>query len=361
MKLPSRGKNREAEIQEFAEEMKKLTHRVGFKISARGWCYTMEGFNLITKAQFDVVENLINGCRRNGILPIDFTATEEARQFSGVETPDTESPGMYMRSSLEFALNAGLYYTPDWWEDEQYYVQMLVEKIDLKTLFEPICRKFHIPIATGSGWQSMRQRAEYGRRFKEAEAIGLKCVLLYCGDFDPDGGRIITKLRGNLEGVSNSNWTDGRSGYDPQNLKIDPFGLKYDFITANKLTWIDNLITARTSKRGGYLAKVVDGKIVQGKTDKGRPHPNFHLPYVQEYLKKYGVRKCEANALIIIPDESRALCRQAIEEYLGDDAEARFGEKRKETKQMFDKFRARTGLDKAIQKVIDMIKKEEQN
>ncbi|GAH62519.1 unnamed protein product, partial [marine sediment metagenome] len=72
-----------------------------------------------------------------------------------------------MRSDLEFALNAGDYYTPDWWEGEQYYIQMLVEKIDLKTLFEPMCRKFHIPIATGSGWQSMRQRAEYGRRFKE--------------------------------------------------------------------------------------------------------------------------------------------------------------------------------------------------
>ena len=357
IKLPSQGKERNLEMQEFADEMKKLTHRVGMKIFARGWCYIMEGFNLITKAQFDVVENLINGCRRNGILPIDFTATEEARQFSGVERPDTVSPAMYMRRDLEYVLNAGNHYTPDWWEDEPYYIQMLVEKIDLKTLFEPECRKYHIPIATGSGWQSMRQRAEYGRRFKEAEAIGLKCVLLYCGDFDPDGDRIITKLRGNLEGVSNSNWTDGACGYDPKNLKIDPFGLKYDFITANKLIWIDNLITAR----GGYLAKMINGKIVQGKTDKGRPHPNFHLPYVQDYLKKYGVRKCEANALIIIPDESRVLCRQAIEKYLGDDAEARFSEKREEVKQTFDEFRERTGLNEAIQKVIDLIEKEEKN
>lgn len=356
MKLPSQGKNRKAEMREFAGEMKKLTHRVGMKSSARGWCYLMEGFNLITKAQFDVVQNLINSCRRNGMLPIDFTAQEEARQFSGVEKPDTVSPGMYIRRDLEYVLNAGDHYTPDWWEDEPYYIQMLVEKLDLKTLFEPECWKFHIPIATGSGWQSMRQRAEYGRRFKEAEAIGLKCVLLYCGDFDPDGGRIIDKLRGNLEGVSNSNWTDGACGYDPKNLMIDPFGLKYDFIIANKLTWIDNLFTAR---KGRYLAKVVDGKIVQGKTEKGKPHPNFHLPYVQNYLKKYGVRKCEANALIIIPDESKALCRQAIEKYLGDDAEARFKEKRGRVKLMFAEFREKTGLDEAIQKVIDLIEEEE--
>jgi len=335
-------------MQEFAGQLQELSYQVGMKISARGWCYIMEGYNLITKAQFDVVENLINGCRRNGILPIGFVAQEEARRFSGVERPDTVSPAMYMRRDLEFALNAGDYYTPDWWEGEQYYIQMLVEKIDLKTLFEPVCRKFHIPIATGSGWQSMLQRAEYGRRYKEAEEKGLACVLLYCGDHDPDGGRISGKLKKNLRDVMYIAWEDGESGYDPQGLKIDPFGLKYDFIIANKLTWIDNLITSR---------KNTDGSV----RDLADPsHSNHYLPYVQDYLKKHGPRKCEANSLIIKPDESRALCRQAIEEYLGDDAEARFKEKREKIKQIFNEFRERTGLNEAIQKAIDLLIEEEE-
>jgi len=158
----------------------------------------------------------------------------------------------------------------------------------------------------------------------------------------------------NLKDVANVKWADGADGYDPQDLKIDPFGLKYDFITANKLTWIDNLITARK----GYIAEVVDGKIVQGKTKTGRPHPNFHLPYVQDYLKKYGVRKCEANALVIKPEEGRNLCRQAIEKYLGKDAKDRFQERRKEVVRTISEFRERTGLDGAIQKAIDLIEKE---
>lgn len=29
----------------------------------------------------------------------------------------------------------------------------------------------------------------------------------------------------------------------------------------------------------------------------GKEHQNFKLPYLQEYVKKYGVRKCEANAV----------------------------------------------------------------
>jgi len=356
MKLPSQGKNRKAEMREFADELKKLSHQVGMKISARGWCYIMEGFNLITKAQFDVVQKLINSCRRNGMLPVDFVAQEEARQFSGVEEPDEVSPIAYVRGWLDGALHAEDIYTPNWWKGEEYYIQMVTEKIDLKTLFKRVCEGFHIPIATGKGWQSMLQRAEYGRRFKKAEEAGLKCVLLYCGDFDPDGDRISNKLRKNLKDVMYIAWEDGVSGYDPQDLEIDPFGLKYDFIKANKLTWIDNLMTAS----GGYLAEMIDGKIVQGKTKKGRPHPNFHLPYVQDYLKKYGVRKCEATALIIKPKEGKALCRQAIEEYLGKKAKNRFQERREEVMRIVDEFRERTGLNEAIQKAIDLIKEEEE-
>lgn len=335
-------------MREFADQLKKLSHQVGMKISARGWCYIMEGFNLITKAQFDVVERLINGCRRNGILSIDFVAQEETRQFSGVEIPEERSPIVYVGGWLDGALHAERYYTPNWWKKEEYYIQMVTEKIDLKTMFEPVCEEFHIPIATGSGWQSMRQRAEYGRRFKKAEEAGLKCVLLYCGDFDPDGGRISDKLRKNLKDVMYIEWEDGWSGYDPQSLNIKRFGLDYDFIIANKLTWIDNLITSR---------KNADGSV----RDLADPsHPNHHLPYVQDYLKKYGPRKCESNALIIKPKEGRALCQQKIEEYLGKDAKDRFRERREEVVRIVDEFRDRTGLNKAIQKAIDLIEEKEE-
>jgi len=343
IKLPSRGKNREAEIREFANQLKEIDKQIGFKISARGWCYILEGYNLITKAQFDLAEKFINeGCRKNGMLPIDFVSEEEARKFSEVEKPNEESPMMYMRQYLDAALEAEYYYTPDWWEREQYYIQMIVEKIDLKTLFEPVCKKFHIPIATTRGWSSMLQRAEYARRFKKAEEEkGLLCILLYCGDHDPDGLRIDEFLRKNLEDLIDIEWADGMLGYDPERLKIKRFGLNYDFITANKLTWIENLITAR------------------GKNLADPSHKNFHLPYVQDYLKKYGPRKCEANALVIKPDEGRELCQQTIESYLGNDAESRFREKREKVERTLEDFRERTGLNESIQEAITLIEEQE--
>jgi hypothetical protein len=66
--------------------MKEIREQIGFKLSPRGWAYQLEGFRVVTKAQFDLVENLVNECRAKGFLPVDFVAEEEARKFSGVDT-----------------------------------------------------------------------------------------------------------------------------------------------------------------------------------------------------------------------------------------------------------------------------------
>lgn len=350
------GKMTAERLQEFADKIQQLSNKIGFKVSARGWCYQMESARLINKDQFDKVENWINTCRERGILPIDFTAEEEGRKFSGVEKPHEQSPIQEMREWIEASMHSEEYYTPNWWEGEEYYIQMLVEKIDLKTLFTPVCEKYHIPIATSKGWSSMLQRAEYARRFKEAEDKGLKSVLLYCGDFDPDGLRISEFIQSNLESLKDIVWGDDEEGYDPEGLIIKRFGLEYDFIESNHLTWIDNLFTGS----GGELARIVDGKIVAGLTKQGRPHKNFKMNYLQEYLKKYGVRKCEANAIVPMPKEAKILVESVIIGYLGRNADRRFRDKREKVNKTVRDFRDKTGLTQALQKALNLIDKEAQ-
>ncbi len=341
---------------EFAEELKKISEKVGFKQSARGWCYQLEVEGLITKAEFNKVENIINRCRRNGTLPIDFTAEEQGRQFSGVEKPDSDTPIEDLRYWVENTLTTENRYNVNWWEGEEYYIQMVVEKIDLKTLFLPVCEEYHIPIATSSGWSSMKQRAIYARRFKEAEEKGLKNLLLYCGDHDPDGLRISEFIRKNLVDLKDIEWGDGEEGYDPENLEILRFGLNYDFIVKHKLSWINNLITG--SK--GCIAEMKNGKIVQGKTANGRPHQNFKMPYAQEYLKKYGVRKCEANAIVTIPQVARDFVEGIIQKYVGEDAKDRFAQKRQEVVDEVTAFRKKTGLDKSLKKALKLIDEDQE-
>jgi len=361
LKLPKgKGARREAELAEFSANLLRIGETIGFKVSARGWCYELEGFRLIDKDNFDRVESIVNECRDKGYLPVDFVPEDAPRVFKGVEEPTEEPPVGYMKRYLEGALRCQEWYTPDWWEDEEYYIQMVVEKVDLMTLFEPVCKEYHIPIATGRGWSSKLQRALYARRFKEAEEAGLNCVLLYCGDHDPDGLRISDFLRKNLWDLRNVHFHDEYRGYnpgggiyksgilisdEPERLIIDRFGLNYDFIINHTLTWIDNL---KTNKK----------TLPNDLSDPA--HPNHHMQYVQEYLSKYGVRKCEANAIVTIPDVARELCANAIKNYLGRDVLDRFEEKRQRIRDELDEFRERTGISDPINRAIEIIESGEE-
>jgi len=338
MKLKDRYNS--SALKEFADELKEISEIIGFKVSARGWCYAMEQRRMINKNEFDKVADLINKCRRKGFLPIDFCAEDDSRMFKGVDIPSELTLQEDFMAWLKTSLNCADLYSIDWWEDEEYYIQMVVEKVDLVTLFRTVCERYHIPIANTKGWSSMLQRAQYARRFLEAEQRGLKCILLYCGDHDPDGLRISDFLRKNLEDVSKISWEDGEIGYDPSNLMIERFGLNKDFIDEHGLTWIDNLITGNKAKN----------------MDLSDPsHRNHNMSYVQDYLGSIGARKCEANALITIPEEGMDLCEKAIRSWLGDDAISRFEKKRKDLVDKFEEFLEETGIDDRMNDIYEII------
>lgn len=322
-------------LQEFSQTLQQMQRGISFKVSSRGWCYLMEQAGYINKSQFSKVDSAINRCRKEGYLPVDFVAEEAARAFEGVITPSDGTVKDTLKWMLRDVLDGAKYFEPDWWEGEQYYIQILVEKIDLKTLFSPICAKFKIPIANAKGWSSILQRAEYARRFKEAEEAGLKCVLLYFGDFDPDGLRISDTIRKNLYDLQDISWKDGKVGYDPNTLIIERAGLNYDFIIKNKYSWIDNLITGS----GMDLASP--------------SHKNNKLPYVKTYLKEVGERKCEANAIVTTPTAAEKLIIDEIEKWLGGDALERFQEKEDQIKAEYLIVLEETGLIDPIIKVLN--------
>lgn len=323
------------QLKQFSNVLQAMQRQINFKVSSRGWCYLMEQAGFINKSQFNKVDMAINRCRKEGYLPVDFVAEEASRAFSNVEVPSDGTVKDTLRWMLNDVLDGAKYFKPDWWEGEEYYIQILVEKIDLKTLFEPICAEFKIPIANAKGWSSILQRAEYARRFKEAEDAGLKCVLLYCGDHDPDGLRISDTLRKNLYDLCDIEWKDGEVGYDPSSLTIERFGLNYDFIIKNNYTWIDNLITGS----GMNLADT--------------SHKNNRLPYVQEYLSEIGERKCEANAIVTTPDKAEELIRQEIERWLGEDALDRFQAKRNKVRKEYQQVLKETGLEDPIRNFLE--------
>jgi hypothetical protein len=270
-----------------------------FEVSSRGWCYLLEEHGL-PKGDFDIAQGLINDCRKSGLLPLTVCCEDERRRADNLEELDDPDPIARAAELVAYINEAEEYYYPhSFWEAQDYYIEMLVEKIDLKNLFRIECEPLHIPIINGGGWVDINARAAMMRRFQFWERKGKQCVLLPFGDLDPGGVRITDHIRSNLADLTK------QVGWSPDNLIIDRFGIDIDFIRRHRVSWINNLHTSK----GTYPLD--------------DPRHNDHAKnYVQDFLRKYGARKVEATALVLprLVPHARALCRRAILKYLSAEA-----------------------------------------
>jgi hypothetical protein len=245
-------------------------------------------------------------------LPLDVCAEDEARAADHIENVTSEDPGEFIQGWIEHVRDSACYYyNPiSIWKDSEYYVEMWVEKIDLKSLFSDICKRYTIPLINIRGRTCLNSRAGTMRRFLQRRRHGKRCVLLYCGDHDPSGLQISKEIRSDMDGMT------GATGYSPVGLIIDRFGLNADFIDREiPQSWTDNLITSS----GEDLADP--------------DHEDHNKPYVQDYLRQFGARKVEANALVVRPEAGRQLCLDAIRRYIPDDLLSDFEARREDAQE----------------------------
>jgi hypothetical protein len=328
--LPKRRRGRQSpaddaiyrhKVKTFCKLIRQIKSTLDFAVGSRGYCYLLEEHGL-TKGEFDAAEKLITACRKSGDLPLDICAEDASRETIGVEEIDKCDVPAKVDSLIDHLTNhAHERYLPiSLWDDLDVYVEVATEKLDLRNLFEPVCNEFHVPITNIKGWSDVNARAAMMRRFKMHEAQRRKCVLLLCGDHDPGGLHITDKMRKNLNDVA------GAVGWSPANLVLIRFGLNADFIDQHDLTWIDNLETSS----GGHLDD--------------EDHADHYKEYVQNYIDEHGVRKCEANALVVEPIIGRQLCRDAILQHIPVAAVQRYERKLKRLRQQL-----RTALQERIE------------
>jgi hypothetical protein len=317
--IPRRGKGRPSaagaaayreQVKEFCRQIEQIRGTLDFEVSARGWCYILEEHGA-TKADFDTIQSLLVECRKSGDLPLDICAEDEARTADHIEDVTDESPEEFVCNWIEYVRDDACdNYNPiSLWDDSDYYCEMWVEKIDLKSLFSDICKRYTIPLINIRGRTCLNSRAGTMRRFLQRECQGKTCVLLYCGDHDPSGLQISEEIRSDMESMT------GTTGYSPLSLIIDRFGLNADFIKRQRLSWTNNLITSS----GEDLAN--------------RHHPDHCKPYVQNYIQQFGAHKVEANALVVRPEAGRQLCLNAIRRYIPDNLLSDFEARREVARQ----------------------------
>jgi hypothetical protein len=223
--LPRRNRGRQTaagnalyqqQVEGFCALIKQISSTMDFKVGSRGWCYILEQHGL-RKGDFDVAEKLIGDCRKSGALPLDICAEDASRvtlEFErAINTNDVDEEVESWLDHLRHHAHED--YTPfSFWDDLDVYVEVAVEKLDLRNLFQPVCAEFYVPIANFKGWSDINSRATMMQRFAEHEDAGRQCVLLICGDHDPGGLLITNTLRKNLEDLEQA------VGWSPANLVI---------------------------------------------------------------------------------------------------------------------------------------------
>jgi hypothetical protein len=312
---------REAAVTRWCGQLLQLKESVDFDPGARGWCYLMEEHGL-SKGDFNDAQDLITECRKDGKLPFDFCGDDDsAREFIHVETiTDDPDPRVEAKQWADSIKSAPDRYDPlSFWDYQDNYVQMLVEKIGLRNLFDPVCEEFRVSLANTKGSWSLWQRMKLMERFAEWQEKGKHCALLYCGDHDIHGLRISEFLFDNLvEMMPAFERHCPHLDLNLDEIEIVRFGLNADFIKKHRLSWTQGLITGT-------------GK------DLADPSHSKHFDHdVQSYIEKFGAKKLEADALVTRAQAGRRLCRDAILQYIDTNGIEDFEQARQEKR---DKLR----------------------
>lgn len=286
---------------ELGEAIELMSRDTGYKFGPRGWAYYAEGLGLITKGEFDRFESLLTDMRKDGELDPDVIEPDASRMATTVYdfeasevTPEDQAQWAIEDISDNLRSWARGYHRYGYWDDLDYYVEMIVEKKDLVQIFGSVAARYNIRITNGKGDTDIHTRLALLKRFRDHSEAGRRCILLSVGDHDPKGRHIVDGLHRTIMSCANIKGLD----WDDPEFEVVNIGLTEAQIDDLGLMKIGNLETG-------------------GGRDLSDPrHPDHNKPYVQDYLAQFGVWKCEANALVGNPRGAKALLERAINRYI---------------------------------------------
>lgn len=151
----------------------------GYTATLRQLYYQLVTKNIIPNSEksYQSLSILITRGREAGI--INWNAIEDrgrtCNSFSFEEDERTIFEG------LEYCMRY------DYWQRQEHYVEVWVEKDALFGVIEKPCKRFLVPHMACKGYLSASAAYNSGKRFREALDNGKKCVLLHLGDHDPSG------------------------------------------------------------------------------------------------------------------------------------------------------------------------------
>ena len=151
----------------------------GFVLTLRQLYYQFVSRALIANkvSEYKRLGSVINDARLAGL--IDWSAIED-RTRNLQTLPSWSSPANIIDS-------AAYSFRHDLWKDQDYRIEVWIEKEALAGVFQGVCQELRVPFFCCRGYVSQSEAWGAAQRLKQWSRGGQKTIILHFGDHDPSG------------------------------------------------------------------------------------------------------------------------------------------------------------------------------
>ncbi|MDH3779836.1 MAG: hypothetical protein OES15_03155 [Nitrosopumilus sp.] len=163
----------------------------GYKITLRQLYYELVSKNIIANDQkeYNNLGTLINDARYYGY--VDWEIMED-----NVRTLNYSGFYDNIAHLIDNSIDS---YRLDRWQNQDYYVEVWVEKDALSSFIKRVTNQYQIPLMVNRGYSSATAMYKSSLRFNRKTYQDQKnCILLYLGDHDPSGLNMIEDIDNRL-------------------------------------------------------------------------------------------------------------------------------------------------------------------
>jgi hypothetical protein len=153
--------------------------RDGYTLTLRQLYYQFVAKDLIENSErsYKNLGNLVTKARMSGLMSWHAIEDRNRSSQSWLICEDEAE----VLSGIEYGIGF------DFWDRQDVYVEVWVEKDALGSVIERPCRRWRVPYMACKGYLSASEAWRAGRRFMHMHDKGQKCVMIHLGDHDPSG------------------------------------------------------------------------------------------------------------------------------------------------------------------------------
>lgn len=203
------------EVVEYANEIIEDYQQQRLKLTLRQLYYRFVAAGKIAndQKQYTRLGDIVGNARMAGMM--DWDAIEDrGRNLMGRSHWDEPS---------DVISSAAYGYHTNWWQHQEKYVEVWVEKQALEAVIGRVANEFDCPYMACKGYMSLSEMYSTAERFKRRYKAGRDCVIIHLGDHDPSGIDMTRDIRDRIKDDFGANVTVERIALNmPQVRQYNP-------------------------------------------------------------------------------------------------------------------------------------------